>query len=60
MGTFEDWKQYGLFLLPLRDVHANAVDISEDDINFQKFDKRYTDIFIALGSWYCSSLASIS
>jgi putative ABC transport system permease protein len=39
---------YNLFLLPLRDVHANAVDISEDDINFQKFDKRYTNIFIAL------------
>jgi putative ABC transport system permease protein len=41
-------KNYELFLLPLRDVHANAVDISEDDINFQKFDKRYTNIFIAL------------
>ena len=41
-------KNYELFLLPLRDVHANAADISEDDINFQKFDKRYTDIFIAL------------
>ena len=40
--------QYGLFLLPLRDVHANAVDIEEDDINFEKFDKRYTNIFIAL------------
>ena len=39
---------YDLFLLPLKDVHANAADISEDDINFQKFDKRYTNIFIAL------------
>jgi putative ABC transport system permease protein len=39
---------YALFLLPLRDVHANAADIGEDDINFQKFDKRYTNIFIAL------------
>jgi putative ABC transport system permease protein len=41
-------KNYELFLLALRDVHANAVDISEDDINFQKFDKRYTKIFVAL------------
>jgi len=40
---------YGLFLLPLRDVHANATDIIYDDINFQKFDKRYTDIFMAIG-----------
>ncbi|HMH23124.1 MAG TPA: ABC transporter permease [Puia sp.] len=39
---------YELFLLLLRDVHANAIDISEDDINFQKFDKRYTHIFMAL------------
>ena len=39
---------YDLFLLPLKDVHAYAVDISEDHINFQKFDQRYTDIFIAL------------
>jgi len=39
---------YDLFLLPLRDVHANAVDISYDDINFQKFDQRYVNIFISL------------
>ena len=45
----DGWKHYGLFLLPLRDVHANAVDIGTDDINFQKFDKRYTNIFMAVG-----------
>jgi putative ABC transport system permease protein len=39
---------YSLFLLPLRDVHANAVDFSDDNINFQKFDKRYTNLFMAL------------
>jgi putative ABC transport system permease protein len=39
---------YELFLLPLRDVHANTVDFSDDNINFQKFDKRYTHIFMAL------------
>ena len=42
-------KNYELFLLPLRDVHANAVDIGSDDINFQKFDTRYTHIFMAVG-----------
>jgi len=41
--------QYDLFLLSLRDVHANAVDILYDDVNFQKFDKRYTHIFIGVG-----------
>jgi len=40
---------YDLFLLPLRDVHANAVDIIYDDINFQKFDRRYTNIFMGVG-----------
>ena len=40
---------YELFLLSLRDVHANAVDIIYDEINFQKFDKRYINIFIVLG-----------
>jgi putative ABC transport system permease protein len=39
---------YGLFLLPLKDVHADAVDISEDNINFEKFDRRYTHVFMAL------------
>jgi len=41
--------RHDLFLLPLRDVHANAVDIGDDDINFQKFDRRYTDIFMGIG-----------
>lgn len=41
--------QYDLFLLPLRDVHANSVDFVDDDINFQKFDRRYTTIFMGVG-----------
>jgi putative ABC transport system permease protein len=45
----DEWQHYGLFLLPLKDVHANSVDIGSDDINFQKFDKRYTHIFVAVG-----------
>src|SRR3569833_211746 len=40
---------YGLFLLPLKDVHASATDIIYDDINFQKFDRRYTYIFMGIG-----------
>ena len=40
---------YGMFLLSLRDVHAGAVDIIYDDINFQKFDERYTNIFMGIG-----------
>ncbi len=47
--TRDEWKNYGLFLLPLSDVHANAVDIGSDDINFEKFDRRYTQIFMAVG-----------
>lgn len=42
-------KNYGLFLQPLRDVHAGSADISDDDINYRKFDKRYTNIFMAVG-----------
>jgi putative ABC transport system permease protein len=38
-----------LFLQPLREVHASSADIGEDDINFQKFDQRYTNIFIGIG-----------
>jgi putative ABC transport system permease protein len=41
--------QYELFLLPLKDIHANAIDISDEHVNFQKFDKRYTYILIAIG-----------
>ncbi len=40
---------YGLFLLPLKDIHANAADISDENVNFQKFDKRYTYILIVIG-----------
>ena len=41
----DDWKFYELFLLPLKDVHANAADIGLDYVNYQKFDKNYTNIF---------------
>jgi putative ABC transport system permease protein len=42
--------QSGLFLLPLKEVHANSTEILYDDeINFQKFDRRYTNIFLFVG-----------
>lgn len=44
----EGWKYYELFLLPLKEVHANAADIGLDYINFQKFDKNYTSIFTVI------------
>ena len=44
----DNWKNYELFLLPLRDVHASASDIGLDYLNYQKFDKNYTNIFFAI------------
>jgi len=44
----ERWKQYKLFLLPLKEIHANATDIGLDYINYQKFDKNYTRIFFII------------
>jgi putative ABC transport system permease protein len=48
MARNENWKYYELFLLPLRDVHANAADIGLDYINYQKFDQNYTRIFLII------------
>jgi putative ABC transport system permease protein len=42
------YKFYELFLLPLKDVHAGAADIGLDYINYQKFDKSYTNIFTVI------------
>ncbi|MBS1600592.1 MAG: ABC transporter permease [Bacteroidetes bacterium] len=44
----DNWKNYELFLLPLKDIHANASDIGLDYLNYQKFDKNYTNIFFAI------------
>jgi putative ABC transport system permease protein len=44
----DNWKNYELFLLPLKDVHANANDIGLDYLNYQKFDKNYTNIFFVI------------
>jgi putative ABC transport system permease protein len=45
MSQGDGWKNYELFLLPLKAVHAGASDIGLDYINYQKFDKNYTNIF---------------
>ena len=41
----DNWKYYKLFVLPLKDVHSNSADIGLDFINFQKFDKKSTNLF---------------
>jgi putative ABC transport system permease protein len=38
-------KYIKLFVLPLKDVHANSADIGLDYINYQKFDKKTTNLF---------------
>jgi putative ABC transport system permease protein len=47
-GNEDGWKYYELFLLPLKDVHAGAADIGLDYINYLKFDRNYTRIFLAI------------
>ncbi|MEP6949356.1 MAG: ABC transporter permease [Ginsengibacter sp.] len=48
MAKNDSWKSYELFLLPLNVVHAGATDIGLDYLNYQKFDKSYTNIFFAI------------
>jgi putative ABC transport system permease protein len=44
----DNWKNYELFLLPLKEVHAGATDIGLDSFNYQQFDKSYTRIFFII------------
>ncbi|MGC4035869.1 MAG: ABC transporter permease [Chitinophagaceae bacterium] len=46
---YDGWKFYELFLLPLKEIHAGATDIGLDYLNYQKFDKKYTNIFFIIG-----------
>jgi putative ABC transport system permease protein len=48
MARNDNWKSYELFLLPLQAVHASASDIGLDYVNYQKFDKNYTNIFFII------------
>ncbi|TWJ04895.1 putative ABC transport system permease protein [Mucilaginibacter frigoritolerans] len=41
----DGWKFLQLFVLPLKDIHANSADIGLDYINYQKFDKKSTNLF---------------
>jgi len=44
----DNWKFYQLFLLPYKDVHAGSADIGLDYVNFQKFDKKTTNLFAVI------------
>jgi putative ABC transport system permease protein len=48
LATDERWKNFNLFLVPLKDVHASTTEISLDYANFQKFDRNYTNIFAVI------------
>ncbi|MFT4154452.1 ABC transporter permease [Parafilimonas sp.] len=48
MAQNDNWKNYELFLLPLKDVHAKAGDIGLDYLNYQKFDNSYTNTFFII------------
>jgi putative ABC transport system permease protein len=48
MADGEGWKYYELFLLPLREVHSGTTDFAIDRLNYMKFDKRYTRVFLAI------------
>ncbi|MDP4249626.1 MAG: ABC transporter permease [Bacteroidota bacterium] len=45
---YEASKFYELFLMPLGAIHGNATDIGLDYLNYEKFDKKYTDIFMII------------
>ena len=41
-------KDYELFLQPLSEVHSNSSDITHDYVNYQKFDRSNTYVFIII------------
>ncbi|QXV64580.1 ABC transporter permease [Mucilaginibacter sp. 21P] len=41
----DGWKYYELFYLPLKDIHAASADIGLDYLNYQKFDRKATNLF---------------
>ncbi|MDB4922412.1 ABC transporter permease [Mucilaginibacter sp.] len=44
----DGWKYYELFYLPIKDIHANSATIGLDYLNYQKFDKNLTNLFLAI------------
>src|SRR5690348_16675008 len=48
MAANDNWKNYELFLVPFKKVHAYTTDIGLDYLNYQKFDNSYTNIFFII------------
>ncbi len=48
MADNDNWKNYELFLVPFKQVHAYTTDIGLDYLNYQKFDNSYTNIFFII------------
>ncbi len=44
----DNWKNYELFLMPLKDIHGGATDIGLDSFNYQQFDNQYTKVFFII------------
>ena len=44
----DNWKNYELFLSPLKELHAKTTDIELDSINYRKFDEKYTNLFFLI------------
>ncbi|HEY2726638.1 MAG TPA: ABC transporter permease, partial [Parafilimonas sp.] len=48
MTNNDNCKNYELFLVPFKKVHAYTTDIGLDYLNYQKFDSNYTSIFFII------------
>lgn len=44
----DNWKFFELFLLSLKEVHENSADVGLDTVNYQKFDKKITNLFAVI------------
>lgn len=49
MAQNDNWKSYELFVVPLKNLHGATNDIGLDYLNYQKFDRKYTNIFFIIG-----------
>ncbi|HEU5054370.1 MAG TPA: ABC transporter permease, partial [Hanamia sp.] len=48
MANNDNWKNYELFLVPFKKVHAYTTDVGLDYLNYQKFDHKYTNLFFII------------
>ncbi|MES2110894.1 MAG: ABC transporter permease [Bacteroidota bacterium] len=44
----DGYKYYELFYKPIKEIHANSADVGLDYLNFQKFDKNITNLFLGI------------